>query len=99
MEGKFLVNTVYVKEGDTEAGEGKKLGEFEHGVDMALSREGEDQNVRHVSFLLHGFLPTVCCAISHPINSIYSSYFLNHYLGFGKVEDLEVYQFKQLSIP
>lgn len=55
VESEFVVNSVDVEEGDTESGEGKKLREFEHGVDMALSWEGEDQNMRLCSFLLHCF--------------------------------------------
>lgn len=39
------VGVVGVEEGDAEAGEGKKFGEFEHGIDMALNGKREDKDM------------------------------------------------------
>lgn len=78
VESEFVVNSVDVEEGDTESGEGKKLREFEHGVDMPLSWEGEDQNMRLCSFLLHCFSTVYCALFLYHVNLK----FINHYLGF-----------------
>ena len=37
-----VVGVVGVEEGDADAGERKKLGEFEHGIDVTLNGERED---------------------------------------------------------
>lgn len=44
---------VGVEEGDVEADDGEKFGEFEHGVDVALRREGEDEDMRRHWPLIH----------------------------------------------
>jgi hypothetical protein len=50
------VVVISVEEGDVEAGEGKKLGQLEHGVDVSLSREGKNENMgrrRRIWALFH----------------------------------------------
>ena len=53
VKNEGLVDTVDVEEGDSEAGEGKKLGEFEHWVDMPQGWKGKHQNMGLCFFLLH----------------------------------------------
>lgn len=74
VESEFLVNSEDIKEGDTEAGEGKKLGEFKHRVDVALSWEGEDQNMRLHFSVLHQYpLLTMLPSISSSIVYTFST--------------------------
>ena len=40
------VDVIRVEEGDFEAAEREKLGEFEHRIDMSLSSEWEDEDSR-----------------------------------------------------
>ena len=44
---------VAVEEGDLDAGKAKKFGELEHGVDVALDGEREDEDMRRARPLIH----------------------------------------------
>ena len=44
---------VAVEEGDLDAGKAKKFGELEHGVDVALDGEWEDEDMRRDRPLIH----------------------------------------------
>ena len=46
VKEEATVGVEAVEEGDSDAGEAKKFGELEHGVDVALDGEREDENMR-----------------------------------------------------
>lgn len=47
------MGVVAVEEGDLDAGKAKKFGELEHGVDIALDGEREDEDMRRDRPLIH----------------------------------------------